>query len=87
MLREIEWRVQNGPITKNIVLPVWTLFFWKFVSVQGPVIRNWFEVPTTQMTIFILSEKASIIHWVQAYLLQEVNDEIKIWWKCQVASS
>ena len=74
MLREIEWRVQNGPIANNIVLPVSTLFFWKFVSVQGSVIRNWFELPTTQMAIFILSEKASIIHWVQTYLLQEVND-------------
>ena len=29
MLREIEWGVQNGPITKNAVLPV-TIFFWKF---------------------------------------------------------
>ena len=31
-LRQIEWRVQNGPITKNGVLPVTTLFFWKFGS-------------------------------------------------------
>ena len=30
MLRQIEWRVQNGPITKNDVLPVTTLFFLKF---------------------------------------------------------
>ena len=30
MLRQIEWWVQNGPITKNGVLPVATLFFWKF---------------------------------------------------------
>ena len=30
MLRETEWWVQNGPITKNRVLPVTTLFFWKF---------------------------------------------------------
>ena len=30
MLRQIEWRVQNGPITKNGVLPVTTLLFWKF---------------------------------------------------------
>ena len=29
MLRQIEWWVQNGPITKNGVLPVTTLFFWK----------------------------------------------------------
>ena len=30
MLRQIEWGVQNGPITKNGVLPVTILFFRKF---------------------------------------------------------
>ena len=30
MLRQIEWWVQNGPIRKNGVLPVITLFFWEF---------------------------------------------------------
>ena len=30
MLRQIQLRVQNGTITKNGVLPVTTLFFWKF---------------------------------------------------------
>ena len=30
MLRQIEWWVQNGPITNNRVLPVTTLFFTKF---------------------------------------------------------
>ena len=30
ILKQIEWWVQNGPITKNEVLPVTTLFFWKF---------------------------------------------------------
>ena len=29
MLRQIEWGIQNEPITKNGVLPV-TVFFWKF---------------------------------------------------------
>ena len=29
MLRQIEWWVKNGPIKKNGVLPVTTLFFWK----------------------------------------------------------
>ena len=32
MLRQIEWRLQNGPITKSGVLPVTTLFFWKICS-------------------------------------------------------
>ena len=30
MLRQIEWGVQNGPITKNGVLPENTLYFRKF---------------------------------------------------------
>ena len=30
MLRHIECGVQNGPITKNGILPVTTLFFRKF---------------------------------------------------------
>ena len=28
--RQIEWQLHNGPITKSWVLPVITLFFWKF---------------------------------------------------------
>ena len=30
ILRQTEWWLQNGPITKNGVLPVTTLFSWKF---------------------------------------------------------
>ena len=30
MLRQIAWWVQNGPIKKNGVLPVTTLFLWHF---------------------------------------------------------
>ena len=30
MWRQIEWWLQNGPITKNRVLPVTTLVFWKY---------------------------------------------------------
>ena len=30
MLRQIKWWLQNGSITKNGVLPVSNLFFWKF---------------------------------------------------------
>ena len=33
ILTQIEWGVQNGPITKNRVLPVTTFFFENFVSV------------------------------------------------------
>ena len=30
MLRQIEWGSQNGPITKNRILPVTTLYFLEF---------------------------------------------------------
>ena len=33
MLRQIEWGVQNGPVTKNAVLPGAPYFFENFVSV------------------------------------------------------
>ena len=32
MLRQIEWRLKNGPITKSGVLNVTTLFSWKICS-------------------------------------------------------
>ena len=38
MLRQIEWRLQNRPITKSGVLPVTTYFFFgKFVPVLEPL--------------------------------------------------
>ena len=36
LLRQIEWPVKNGPITKSGVLPVTTFFFGKFVPVLEP---------------------------------------------------
>ena len=38
--RQIEWRLQNGPITKSGVLPVTTLFFGKFVPVLEPLKKS-----------------------------------------------
>ena len=35
-LRQTEWQLQNGSITKSGVFPVTTLFFGKFVSVLEP---------------------------------------------------
>ena len=61
MLRQIEWWVQNEPITKNGVLPVTTLCFSKFVSVQEPLTKSIFDVTTTQMSIFILFETAEVL--------------------------
>ena len=41
MLRQIEWCVQNGPVTKNGVLPVTTSFFENFVSVSESLTEEW----------------------------------------------
>ena len=40
MLRQTEWRLQNGPVTKIGVLVVTTLFFGKFVSVLEPLKKS-----------------------------------------------
>ena len=41
MLRQIECRLQNGPITRSGVLPVNTLFFFgKFVPVLEPLKKS-----------------------------------------------
>ena len=47
MLRQIEWRLQNGPFTKS------GYFFKKFIRVLDPLKKNQFDVPTTQMSIFV----------------------------------
>ena len=53
MLRQIEWEAQNGPITKNQVLPLTTFFFVHLISVWEPLKKRWFNVLTTYMIIFI----------------------------------
>ena len=55
MLRQIERGVQNGPIAKTGVLPVNAFFFWKFCFSLSIcyIIENWFDVPSTQMSIII----------------------------------
>ena len=59
MLRQTEWGAQNGPITKIAVLLSNYFIFWKFCfSIR--TCHSWFEVPTTQMTLFILF----VITWV-----------------------
>ena len=60
MLRQIEWRLQNGPIAKSGVLPVTTLFFGKFVPVLEPLKKGWFDVPTTQMSILVFFVRAGV---------------------------
>ena len=53
MLRKIKWEVQQQLITKNGVAPLTTSLFRKFnLSIKDPSL---FNVPTTQMSIFILS--------------------------------
>ena len=59
ILRQTEWGLQNGPITKNWVSPVTNLFFRKFRFSLWISCKE-LNIPITQMSIFILSE----IVWV-----------------------
>ena len=59
MLRQIEWRIQNGPTIKSGFLPVTTLFFLEnFVSVLAPLKK--FDLPVTQMSIFVFFVSAEV---------------------------
>ena len=90
MFRQIEWKVQSGPITKTAVLPVSSLFFWKFFfSIRTCYIKSWFEVQTTQMSIFILSESSGVLFkgtfslWVYLKLILLQPLETTSIWMCQ----
>ena len=61
ILRHIESWVQNGPISKNGVLPVTTFFLWKFCFYFRTSYKEWFDVPTTQMFIIVLFTSAGVL--------------------------
>ena len=49
MLRQLEWEVQTGRITKNGVLPLSTFLFENLI-----VTTSYKYVPITQMSTFII---------------------------------
>ena len=51
----------NWSISKNRTLPVTALFFRNFVSVYEPLVKSWFDVSTTQMTILIVFVSAGVL--------------------------
>ena len=55
MLRQIEREVQNEPTTKDDVLLYLFIFFENFVSEKDPFLKSWLDVPTTQISIFLLN--------------------------------
>ena len=62
ILRQTEWWVWNGPVSKNEVLLVTTLFIWKFCfSLRASNKESWFDVPATQMPIFIVFVSARVL--------------------------
>ena len=67
MLKQIEWGVQNGTITKNGAFPVTILFFWIFFSVWNRLIKSLFDVQTTQMSISILFVTAGVLFEVKVF--------------------
>ena len=50
----MQWEAQNGPITKNGVLPS------NFFVVEPLIIKSWFDVQTTRRSIFILFVSAGV---------------------------
>ena len=58
MLRQIECWVQSGPVTKNRVFPVATLI----CSLEEPLLKSWFDVSTTWMSIFVLFVSTGVIY-------------------------
>ena len=58
ILRQIEWGVQEYKLNllQRTRFCQQLLFFKNFVSVLEPLIKSWFNVPTTQMSIFIIFE-------------------------------
>ena len=59
MLRQIECKVQKEPIIKNRVLPASALSFLKFCFEL--FIQSWFDIPTTQTSIFIPFESVGVL--------------------------
>ena len=81
MLRQIEWWLQNGPITKNGVLPVTTSFFKKLCFSLRTSYKELIWCTNDPVPIFILFVSTGVLFdgafslWVS---LKKVNDTSKI---------
>ena len=79
MIRQIEWWLQNGPVTKTGVLPVTTSIFENFVSVYEPLIKSWFVVSKIQMAMFVLFASTGVLFDGAFSLWVSLNlDKIKV---------
>ena len=56
MFKQIKLVVQNGLIAKN-----YFIFFEHFAFVWEPLTKSWYDVPTTQMSIFLLHLTAGVL--------------------------
>ena len=60
-LRQMEWRVKDGPIIKSAVLLFPIYIFENVIRVQKPLINIWFNIPINQISIFLLFLSAWVI--------------------------
>ena len=60
-VRQIEWRVQNGPAAKDGVSPVTTSFFWNFCFSLRTSYKELTWCMPNQMSIFILFVSAWVL--------------------------
>ena len=80
MLRQIEFGVRDGPITKNGILPAITLFCRTFCFSFS--FQSWFHVPTTQTSRSIFFGKYWSFIWGCFFLvsiLKHVNGRVVFW--------
>ena len=60
MLRQIELQLQNGPITKMSGVLLVTTFFQKYVPVLETLKKSYFDVPKTEISIFVFFISAGV---------------------------
>ena len=64
---------------RMVFCPVTTLFFFEsFVSVYEPLIKSWFDVPTTEMSIFILFVSDGVL-FEHVFSVDILNREANLW--------
>ena len=65
-------------ITKNGVLPVISLFFWQFCFVLEPLLKSCFDVPTTQIPIFIIFASTEILFEDYFFLWVSLKEIVRL---------
>ena len=82
MLGQIEWWIRNRPIAKNGVFPAITYFHFYFFSVEVPIIKSWFDVVSTQMSMLV-NFVSAIVSFEVLFPFRESKIRTLCGWKVQ----